>query len=205
MFKVGLTGNYYSGQTEISQVFDDMEVPVFDANLLVRFLVNHSKKHINLIKKEFGSEIYQIGLLDVKKFNDNPKFEKLLTILENDIVKQYINFCHKHKDYPYTMFLYNFIFERNLQSSFDYIVNCFRPKHHRRSDLLLLTSLSEFTIKKILDNEMDEYQKNNLSDFTIQNYNRTGPINADVIIGLENQILRVHKQITNKITYSDFI
>jgi dephospho-CoA kinase len=198
MYKVGLTGNYYSGQFEVSKIFEDYEVKVFDANLLTKFLLNYSPTHIQKIKKYFGSDIYSMGLLNLSKFTDNIRFNELLDLIEFDLLKYYEKFRLKHKDELYTIFLYDFIFERKLESSIDFKISCHRPKSIRKNDMKYLTSLTDWHIKKILDNEMDELLKNSKSDYVIQNYNLNDDHESDIVIGLESQIKKVHKKIMSK-------
>jgi len=114
MYKVGLTGNYFSGQNEVAKIFEDYNVRVFDANLITKFLINYSPIHIPKIKKEFGPDIYSVGLLDLSKLNDNKSFNKLLDIIELDLLRAYEIFRKRYKNDFYTIFYFDYIFERNL-------------------------------------------------------------------------------------------
>ena len=198
MYKVGLTGNYYSGQVEVSQIFEGFDVPVFNANLIVKFLINFSSPHIRKIKDTLGESSYRVGLLDLQKINNNKSFDKIFDIIEIDLFRAYEKFRLKHKDEFYTIFYFDHIFERNLKDRFDFIVSCYRPEHHRKYDMQYLTNLSDFTIQKILDNEMNPSFKNNSSDYIIQNYNTNGDYRSDIVIGLESQVKKVHKRIMSK-------
>jgi dephospho-CoA kinase len=198
MFKVGLTGNYYSGQTEVSEVLIGYDVPLFDANLVVKFLINHSPKHIKNIKEIFGDDSYSFGLLDSKKFDTNKKIDKLFDIIELDLLKSYELFRIKHNKEFYTIFLFDYLFERGLDKLMNFNINCYRPQHCRKSDMKYLTSYPIPTIEKILNNEMDETVKNSKSDYIINNYNNNGDYKSDIVVGLESQIKLVHKKIMNK-------
>jgi len=198
MYKVGLTGNYFSGQNEVAKIFEDYNVRVFDANLITKFLINYSPIHIPKIKKEFGPDIYSVGLLDLSKLNDNKSFNKLLDIIELDLLRAYEIFRKRYKNDFYTIFYFDYIFERNLDKILNFNITSFRPKHYRKSNMEYFTSFPENIIKKILDNEMDHSIKNKKSDYVIQNYNKgTDPL-SDIVIGLENQVKLVHKRIMSK-------
>jgi len=198
MYKVGLTGNYFSGQDEVAKLFKDFNVPVFDANLITKFLINYSPTHISKIKKEFGSNIYSVGLLDLSEFNDNKSFNKLLDIIEFDLLKSYEIFRKKYKNEFYTIFYFDYIFERNLDKILNFNITSFRPKYYRKSNMRYFTSFPENIIEKILDNEMDHFTKNSKSDYVIQNYNKDGDPLSDIVIGLENQVKLTHKRIMSK-------
>jgi dephospho-CoA kinase len=204
MIKVGLTGNYYSGQYEIGKLFEELDVPVFDADLILKYLINFSSKHIEKIRSELGENSYHMGLLKVNKFVDNRSWNKLIDIVEFDIVKAYEKFRLQHKDEFYTIFKYSYLFERKLNESMDLNISCYRPKYYRRNDMQTLTYMDSVSINKLLENEMDELFKNRKSDFVIDNYN-TG-LNADsyIIIGLENKVKNTHKSIMKKKPQDDY-
>jgi dephospho-CoA kinase len=73
MLKIGLTGNYYSGQNDVEKIFSKLDVKVFDADLLLKYLLFFSKKHKDEIKSTYGKNIYNLGLLDLSKFNTTKK------------------------------------------------------------------------------------------------------------------------------------
>lgn len=198
MIKVGLTGNYYSGQYEIGKLFEELDVPVFDADLILKYLINYSTPHIEKIKSVFGENVYHMGLLKFNRFTDNKSWNKLIDVVEFDIVKTYERFRLNHKDDLYTIFKYSFLFERKMNTSMDYNISCYRPKHHRKVDMMSLTYMDNYAINSLLENEMDELFKNKKADFIIENYNRSGDIDSDIIIGLENKVRNVHKVIIKK-------
>jgi dephospho-CoA kinase len=198
MYKVGLTGNYYSGQVEVSEILKGFDVPVFDANLVTKFLLNFSPNHVRKIKSEFGDDIYNLGLLNFNKLNSNDKVDKLFDIIELDILKSYELFRIKHKNDFYTIFYFDFIFERRMNNLMNFNVSCYRPRYQRKYDMGYLTSFSKSLIEKILSNEMDESVKNSNSDFVINNYNKNGDHKSDVVVGLESQVFNLHKKIMAK-------
>jgi len=198
MLKVGLTGNHYSGQYEVSHLFDDLDVPIFDANLITKFILNYSPQHINKIKKSFGDDAYEMGVLNLKNFNSNKDFDKLFDLIELDLLKAYERFRLNNSDSFYTIFKFDFIFERLIEKHLDFTICCYRPKLNRKSDMKYLTNYSFYLIDKILDNEMDEIHKNSKADYVVQNYNKNGDYKSDIVIGLKSQIQNIHRQIMKK-------
>lgn len=198
MYKVALTGNYYSGQHEVSKIFEDFNVKVFDANLVTKFLLNFSPIHTEKVKEYFGNDIYSFGLLNLNKFTNNSKFDELLDLIELDLLKSYEKFRLSNSKEFYTIFCYDFLYERHLDSHFDYKISCYRPSDYRKSDMKFLTNFSFTDIEKILDNEMSEHTKNTKSDHMIQNYNFGTNNLEDIVVGLEKQIKDIHKKIMNR-------
>lgn len=196
MFKVALTGNYYSGQNEVSKIFEEFNVNVFDANTITKFLINFSPNHIKRIKEYFGDKVYHCGLLNLNRFQSNDKFNELLDLIEMDLLKSYEKFRLRHSKDFYTIFCYDFIYERNLDKYFDFKISCHRPREYRKSDMKFLTNFTFDEIERILNSEMPD--KNIKSDHIIQNYNFGTNNLEDIVIGLERQIKGVHKRIMNK-------
>lgn len=64
MFKVGLTGGIGSGKTVIAKLFEARGVPVIDADVLARRLVEAGQPAFRAILEHFGDEIIVNGKLD---------------------------------------------------------------------------------------------------------------------------------------------
>jgi dephospho-CoA kinase len=204
MYKVGLTGNHFSGQDEVAKIFEDFDVPVFDANIITKFLINFSPKHISLIKNNFGNDIYKVGLLDLNQFTTNQHFNKLLDIIEFDILSQYEKFRIKHKNDFYTIFYCDNLFERSLDKYMNFVVNSYKPSHQRQYEMKYYTSYPFPLIENIFKNEMSPFTKNSKSDYVINNFNQNGDYKSDITVGLENKVKDIHKKIMSKKT-SDII
>ena len=50
MIKVGLSGNRYSGKTAISKMFKQIGIPVFDADIVLKFIIGHCLETNRIIK-----------------------------------------------------------------------------------------------------------------------------------------------------------
>lgn len=194
MLKVGLTGNFHSGQNEVAKIFDNLSVPVFDADLVLKYLINYSNSHMTKIKAEFGENSYKIGLLNLQKFNSNTTWNKLIDLVEIDIITAFEKFRLKHKYSTYVVFKYSYLFERKIDSSMDYNINCYRPSYSRKNDISLLTYMDSYSISTLIENELDETYKNKKSDFIVNNYITNG-----ISIDLDNKVLKINEMIMKKI------
>lgn len=196
MLKVGLTGNFYSGYDDAANLFEHSNVPVFDADLVLKFMINYSGKVIKKIKQEFGQDIYLLGLLDLKKFQTNSDFDKLFKLIQLDLIKSYEKWRLKHTDNPYTIFKSSVLFERNLDTSMNFNMHVFRPQNDRKKDIQNLTNIPALTIDTIISNEMDELEKNQKSDFVIHNYNSY--FRDSINMGITNQVIAIDKALRKK-------
>jgi dephospho-CoA kinase len=96
--KIALTGNYYSGQYEVSFLLRDKNVPVFDADVVLKYILNFSPKHMNKISTVFGEDYYNYGLLRLNLFKKTKDWDKLLDVVEYDLLQCYEKFRLKNKN-----------------------------------------------------------------------------------------------------------
>jgi dephospho-CoA kinase len=55
MIKVG---SRYSGKDRTARVFKQIGVPIFEADVILKFILNYNEELIDLIKIKIGSEFY---------------------------------------------------------------------------------------------------------------------------------------------------
>jgi dephospho-CoA kinase len=198
--KIGLTGNYFSGHDEVGKIFKKLNVSVFDADLLLRYFINFSPTHIKKIQTNLGKNSYSLGVLNIDKFSKKSQLEDLLDLCEFDILLAYARFRLLMKDQSYTIFKYSFLFEREMESDFDYIINCSRPKTLRDKDLKNYTQIPTIAINNILDGEMSENEKNISSNYIVRNnepdYLKKG---FDKWSDVYDQVERIHNSLSKKI------
>ncbi len=195
--KVGLTGNYLSGLDNIVKIFRRYKIPVFDCDLMIKYLLYNSEEHIEKIRKIFGEEVFESGVVDLSKFEgvDNStgdlKFHVLLKLLEYDINKFYEGWRYKHQDSPYTIFKCHVLYEFGFHSNMNLNINCLRPIRYRAEELNNYSNFSYADAYKLLENEMEEQHKCSFSQFVIYNY-------ENYYISIEDQISTIHKSLKNK-------
>ena len=86
-YKIGLTGGIASGKSAVSQVFETLDCPVIDADIIAREVVEPGTKGLNQLVKTFSSEILnkekQLDRAQLRKvvFNDKKKLSILNSIL----------------------------------------------------------------------------------------------------------------------------
>ena len=197
MLKVGLTGNYFSGYTDIADLFEERGIKVFDADVVLRFMTNYSIEHTKKIESIFGSGAYDVGIINPKFFDTKDKFDKLLDCFQVDLIKAYEKWRIKNYDCFYTIFKSSILFERKIDQHMNFNISVYRPKVERRRDIVYETTLSTTRIEKILENEMDELNKNQKSNFVIHNYNSGGSY-RDNQENLKDQIHNIHKALIKR-------
>ena len=90
-YVVGLTGGIGCGKSTIADLFTELNVPIIDADIVARQVVEKGSPLLTKITEHFGSEILTVeGALDrsalrQKVFNDEAQKQWLNQLLENHL------------------------------------------------------------------------------------------------------------------------
>lgn len=175
MIKVGLSGNRFSGKDTISQIFRSVSIPVFDADVIVKFILNYNYDIIGDITDKLGSDyILKDYRLDLNLIGRNNKFGEVLKLIEEDIFKAYQKFEDKNKNSVYSIFNSSILYESGWYNKMDTNITVYAPFIDRveRGKLALKGQYHDrTTINTLLSSEMDELTKNGKADHVIHNYN----------------------------------
>jgi dephospho-CoA kinase len=164
--KVGLTGSYLSGHDKAMDIFRKMGVPVFDADMFLTYIINRSDDHKRMIRHNLPNNFFIADTIDLHCFKKNNDFDRLLDLVEFDILKAYEKFRIENINSYYTIFKYSYIFERGLNESMSKVIYCHKERDIRKRYMSLL--FPDFIdTDKILKDEFDQDVKLKLSDLVI--------------------------------------
>ena len=91
-----LTGSRYSGEDFIVDQFQKRDVPVFDADIAYKFLINFNSKVIDKIKGELGNDVYdKHNMLDEFKITKNNEVRKALKICNDELLRLFFQWVRK--------------------------------------------------------------------------------------------------------------
>lgn len=169
MLKIGLTGNLCSGYIEVAKILENFDVPVFDADIALKFLLNYREDIIRNIKIQFG-DVFNTGLLDLSKFNTTEKFSRLIDIAQPELLKLYETFRFTNKHASYTVFKSSILFEKGLNLEMNDVICCFSPRETRAFQYSNEMNIPLTESYSVIDSEMDELIKNQRSTWVIHNY-----------------------------------
>lgn len=195
MLKIGLTGSLYSGIDDVAQTMREMNIPVFDADLALKFIFSYREDVIKNIKIQLGSEVFASGVLNPDKFNTNEKFNRLIDIAQFELLKCYELWRLKNRRYKYTVFKSSILYEKGLDSHMNDTICIFRPKDARVVEMRNRTGLSIIDIDRTLSNEMEDLTKNQKSTYIIHNYEEASK-------SVRGQIKVIHNKISEKVINS---
>ncbi len=129
MIKIAITGNIGSGKSTITKIIRELGFKVFDSDIEVKKALI-KKDLINQICKEFKSKIPDLikrNTIDKAKlgefvFSNPDELKKLEQILHPKVWESKEKFFEKNSNEPVVFLDINILFEKKLQSQFDFII-----------------------------------------------------------------------------------
>ncbi|HIJ59214.1 MAG TPA: dephospho-CoA kinase [Nitrospirae bacterium] len=169
---IGITGNIGMGKSTVGKFFRELEALVVDTDEIVNDLLNEGYVRQELLGL-FGEEIISNSVINKKViaeivFNDSEKRQQLEKILHPLIFERIDGIKRENSDRKFLFIEAALIFECHYEDKFDYIINVFS-----RPDLaiqrLIKRGYKEQDAINRLNSQMPYRQKNELSDFIIEN------------------------------------
>lgn len=172
MIKVGLTGNRFSGLDKVSNLFRRISIPVFEADVVLRFIIYHNKEINQEIIKRLSDLNRTVGFYVLPSYAKSlDEINIVLDCTKKELLKAFDKFCEKNKKSQYVIFKSYILFEADFYEKMDYNINIFIPKASRMEKCRKLTQFKITDIAVLFKNELDELEKNRCSNFVIKAYN----------------------------------
>ena len=190
MKKIGITGGIGSGKTYVAAVFQSLGIPIFYADIQSKKLMTSSEKLIKLLKEEFGNDIYKDSDLNKEKlasivFSNSNKLQKLNSLVHPIVKEEFNNWCKKQTS-PYVIKEAAILFESKSHLGLDAVICVSAPLELRMERLLKRDNSSEKEIKKRIENQISQEEKEKRSDYIIVN---------DEKELLLPKIIKIHKEL----------
>jgi dephospho-CoA kinase len=168
VLRIGLSGNRFSGKDTIGKHFEKISIPVFYADIVLKYIIKYSLTVDRKIKAEFPTHDIFPKLIDT--FTNTEKFDKLIDFAEAELFDAFYRFEGKNSSI-YTIFQSSILFERGWDKKMDGNISVFSPKEYRIKRAMLSDSkLTQENIYDFMSLEMDDIEKNRLSNYIIHNY-----------------------------------
>lgn len=168
---LGLSGNRYSGKDSVAKVFKQIGIPVFDVDTIIKFILNYNTQLLGELKLLFGDMIFTDESLDFKKIKNTKTFNKIMDVIEIDVLTAHERFLKKNENSVYTIFHSSILFERKWNLEMDSNIAIFSPNNDRIKRCKYMTNQGLLVINDLLQQEMDPIEKNQMSDYIIHSYN----------------------------------
>ena len=174
MIKVGITGGIGVGKSFVANIIEKMGYPVFYSDKVAKALMNRDLELISLIKKEFGDDVYASNnLIKNKKlsslaFRDNKALKNLNSLVHPFVKSNFKKWCVNQKS-KIVFKEAAILFESKSNIDLDRIICVSANKNIRIDRIIKRDNRSKEEILKIISNQMDQKEKEKLSDYVILN------------------------------------
>lgn len=176
-FLLGLTGGIASGKSTISRYFSEKSIPVIDADIVARQVVEPGEIGLRRIVNTFGEDVLQdSGELNRKKlgqiiFNDDQKRTQLNDML-SELIRENILSQIKHyqsKNASLIVLDIPLLFEGRYDSIVDEVMVSYIPREVQLTRLMARDNLSKEDALKRINSQMSLDKKKELADVVINN------------------------------------
>lgn len=188
MFTIGLTGGIGSGKSTVAKIFEVLGIPVFNADLQARQLMEENLDIRSAIQAQFGPETYTDGklnrsILSAKVFSNSFLLDRLNSIV-HPITIAYANSWSKRQTSPYVIKEAALIFEAGSGANLQYVVGVYAPKALRIYRVMQRDQFTREQVKERMNRQINEEIKMKLCDYVL--------INDEQEL-LTPQVLQLHK------------
>ncbi|MBA5628470.1 dephospho-CoA kinase [Moheibacter lacus] len=170
---VGLTGGIGSGKSTIAKWFLELGIPVYNADLEAKKLMNENEKIIAELTELFGEEVYQNGiynrkLVSSKVFQDKELLHQLNQIVHPEVFKHFQNWVENQAS-DFVVKEAAILFESGSYKDCDLVVSVVADEEIRIKRVLKRDEISEEQIRQRINNQWTDTQRIEKSDFVIEN------------------------------------
>lgn len=191
---IGLTGGIGAGKTTVAEVFAAIGIPIFNADLEAKELMQNSPEIKELLIKQFGPNVYEKGMLNKRYladlvFSDAYQLELLNAIVHPATIQAAWDWA-KVQSAPYVIKEAALLFESNAVEGLENVIGVTAPLHIRKQRVMLRDHCSQEEVEKRMQNQISDTIKMRLCDYVIVN---------DNIQLIVPQVLRIHESLMSKL------
>jgi dephospho-CoA kinase len=174
MLKIGITGGIGAGKSTVAGIFKVLGVPVFDADVTAKNILNTDPILREQIAAAFGSETYKKGLLDRKYlatlvFNNPNQLAKLNALVHPATIAAADKWASRFTDKPYIIKEAALLFEARTNEGLDYIIGVTAPVELRMTRVMDRDQVSREEVLNRMQHQLDDTEKMKRCNFVIDN------------------------------------
>jgi len=193
MFRVGLTGGIGSGKTLVSSIIERLGVPVYNADLAARALMNNDAELKAGIVEIFGKQAYNKDGLDRvflagAVFGDHEKLSGLNGLVHPAVRKDFNRWVALQTGSPYVVEEAAILFESGAGAEMDLTVLVYAPEELRIRRVMERDQATREEVLKRMGHQLSEEEKMKMAGFIINNDG--SQMLLPQVIELHNKILK---------------
>ncbi|MBT3207020.1 MAG: dephospho-CoA kinase [Bacteroidetes bacterium] len=173
--KVGITGGIGSGKSIVCEIFKQLGIVVFQADLAAKQIINNNEQvKLELISK-FGIEIYndlgEINKTEFAKniFNNQKNLQTVNSIIHPIVKLNFDEVAKKHNNKKYIIKEAAILFESGAYKELDKIITVSAPLEIRIKRVIERDNTERQLVIDRIKNQISEEERIEKSDFVIVN------------------------------------
>jgi dephospho-CoA kinase len=170
-FILGLTGSIGMGKSTVAAMFEELGVPVFDADAEVHRLQGPGGVLLPEIEAAFPGTTGPQGVdrpkLGAAVFGNPDALKRLEAIVHPAVGANRAQFLADHADKPLIVFDIPLLFEKGRGTELDAVAVVSAPAEAQRERVLARPGMTEEKFEQILKLQVPDAQKRDLADFVI--------------------------------------
>ena len=174
MKRIGITGGIGVGKTYVSNILKKLDYPVYNSDEVSKKIINTNVELIQLIKNEFGDDIYNAdnklnsSRLSSLVFSDKLILTKINSIVHPFIFDDFKLWClGQSSDIVFKEAA--ILFESGANNDLDAVICISADENLRIERIKKRDNRSEEDIRLIISSQLDQGKKEEISDYKIIN------------------------------------
>ena len=193
MLRIGITGGIGSGKSIVARVFNNLGIPVYNADTAAKRLMETDPELQAAIRQHFGDDTFVKGKLDRSYlasivFKDKAKLDTLNALVHPVTIRD-AELWMQQQNSPYALKEAALIFESGSQSSLDFVIGVSAPQSLRIHRVMQRDGLSREEVLKRIDKQLEQSLVMRLCDYVV--------VNNDQQLVVP-QVLAVHAELVTK-------
>lgn len=173
MIKVGLTGGIGSGKSTVASIFEELGVPIYNADFEAKeFLKNREVQ--NVLVNYFSEKVISDGKVDKSVlasiiFNDKQALLKVNNLIHPLVRQSFIDWAETYDSNPYVIIEVAILFENGFDTLVDKSIVVSAPYDQRLARTIKRDNTDENSVKSRMKNQWPQQELINRADFIIDN------------------------------------
>jgi dephospho-CoA kinase len=185
---IGLTGGIGAGKTMVAKIFENLGVPVFNADETAKQLMQTSPAIKTALIQQFGEKVYENGVLQKAYlssivFSDAHQLALLNSIVHPITIQAAWDWA-KIQTAPYVIKEAALLFESNAVEGLDFVIGVMAPSSLRIQRIMQRDTCTKQEAEKRMHHQINDTIKMRLCDKVIVN---------DEVQLLTTQVLAIHE------------
>ena len=174
MLKIGITGGIGSGKSTVCRVFIALGIPVFEADLIAKELMNTNQEIHKKLVNLFGASVYHSDHTVDRKYLagivfNNPSLLAQLNEIVHPVVREtFFSWCKKQQS-TYIIHEAAILFESGFYKMMDKTIAVVTSENERIQRVMKRDGLTLELVKERIKNQWTDDERIKLADFVIGN------------------------------------